>query len=192
MTNSSHIICYVLEHIRGNNEDPRCPHKRASGILFIVAALRCLLVHAVHAAHAGGSRGCGRFGLVGDQRLGGQHHGADRRGVLQRGTGDLGRIDDTGADHVAVNLLVGVEAVADLAAALDLLKHHAAVHTGVLGDLADRLLQRVDDDLHAGLLVALDLADELLDRGNGIDVGRAAAGDDALLDRRAGRVQTKI
>ena len=28
-----------------NNEDPRCPHKRASGILFIVAALRCLLVH---------------------------------------------------------------------------------------------------------------------------------------------------
>ena len=45
VTNSSHIICYVLEHIRGNNEDPRCPHKRASGILFIVAALRCLLVH---------------------------------------------------------------------------------------------------------------------------------------------------
>ena len=81
----------------------------------------CLLVHAVHAAHAGGSRGCGRLGLVGDQRLGGQHHGADGRGVLQRGTGDLGRIDDTGADHVAVDLLVGVEAVADLAAALDLL-----------------------------------------------------------------------
>ena len=47
VTNSSHIICYVLEHITGNNEDPRCPHKRASGILFIVAALRCLLVHAV-------------------------------------------------------------------------------------------------------------------------------------------------
>ena len=47
VTNSSHIICYVLEHIRGNNEDPRCPHKRAPGILFIVAALRCLLVHAV-------------------------------------------------------------------------------------------------------------------------------------------------
>ena len=46
VTNSSHIICYVLEHIRGNNEDPRCPHKRASGILFIVAALRRLLVHA--------------------------------------------------------------------------------------------------------------------------------------------------
>ncbi len=47
VTNSSHIICYVLEHIRGNNEDPRCPLVRASGILFIVAALRCLLVHAV-------------------------------------------------------------------------------------------------------------------------------------------------
>ena len=44
----------------------------------------------------------------------------------------------------------------------------------------------------AGLLVALELADELLDSGNGVDIGRAAAGDDALLDSRAGRVQSVL
>src|SRR5574344_920443 len=115
------------------------------------------LIHAVHAAHAAARCcRCGRLGLVCDQRFGGEHHRADGRGILQCAARDLGGVNDAGGDHVAVDLLVSVEAVADLAAVLDLFKHHAAVDTGVDRDLTHRLLQRLDDDLHAGLLVALD------------------------------------
>ena len=67
-------------------------------------------------------------------------------------------VDDTGGDHVAVDFLVSVEAVADLAAGLDLLKNDAAVDTGVGRDLTDRApAGALDDDLDAGLLIALDL-----------------------------------
>ena len=45
-----------------------------------------------------------------------------------------------------VLLGVGVVAVADLAAGADLLEDDAAVHTGVLGDLADGGLQSRGDD----------------------------------------------
>jgi hypothetical protein len=40
---------------------------------------------------------------------------------------------------------VGIVAEADLAAVLDLLEDDGAVNTGVLGDLADRSLERLDD-----------------------------------------------
>ena len=42
------VLAQANDYRQSNNEDPRCPHKRASGILFIVAALRYLLVHTVH------------------------------------------------------------------------------------------------------------------------------------------------
>src|SRR5690606_16102904 len=55
-----------------------------------------LVVHAAHATHAAaGAAGGGRvfLGDVGDHALGGEEQTGDRRGVLQRGAGDLGRID---------------------------------------------------------------------------------------------------
>ena len=70
-----------------------------------------------------------RIGLVGDQRFGRQDAGGDGRGVLQRSSRDLGRVDDTGGDHVAVGLAVGVVAIAELAARTDLLVDDGAIHT---------------------------------------------------------------
>ena len=55
---------------------------------------------------------------------------------------------------------------------------------GVLGDLPNGRLERAADDVDADHLVAFEL--ELVERRDGLQERRAAAGDDALLDRRAG------
>jgi hypothetical protein len=51
----------------------------------------------VVAAHAGAGF---LLGLVGDDRLGGEEQGRDRRRVLQRRAGDLGGVDDADLDEV--------------------------------------------------------------------------------------------
>ncbi len=92
--------------------------------------------HTAHAVHAtmppGGmpARSLG-LGLVGDHGLGGEHHGRDGRGVLDRGARHLGRIDDALGDHVDV--LAGEDVEADLVGlplrlgAADVLEHDRAV-----------------------------------------------------------------
>ena len=68
----------------------------------------------VHAAHATGRIACGRsglLGLVGDDGLGGEEQSRDRRCVLQRRAGDLGRVDDARREQVLVLAGRGVEAV---------------------------------------------------------------------------------
>ena len=64
---------------------------------------------------AAGAAGAGGSGLSATRDSVVSTHGGDGSGVLQSGAGHLGGIDDAGGDHVAVLLLVGVEAVADLA-----------------------------------------------------------------------------
>ena len=56
---------------------------------------------------------------------------------------------------------------------------------GVVGDLAGRRLERLAHDVDADLGVALEL--ELVERRDGLQERGAAAGDEALLDGRAGR-----
>ena len=157
-----------------------------------IQTFKWLLVHAAHAA----ALGCGCHGsvglgvrLVGDQRFGRQDAGGNGRGVFQSGTRDLGRVNNAGRDHVAVRLGVGVVAIANLAAGTDLVVDDGAVNAGVLGDLADRSLQRSCDDLRAGLLVARQLGDQLFNSRDCVDIGSAAAGHDALFDSCAGCVQ---
>ena len=69
--------------------------------------------------------------------------------------------------------------------ALDLLDDDLAGRAGVVGDLAGRRLERLADDVDADLLVAFEL--ELVERRDRLQERRAAAGDEALLDGRAGR-----
>ena len=72
--------------------------------------------------------------------------------------------------------------------ALDLLRHDAALKAGVHRDLLEGSLGGVLDDVGTRGLVAGEL--ELVERvGRGLDERDATAGDDALLDRRAGRRQ---
>ena len=78
------------------------------------------------------------------------------------------------------------EALAGLQAA-DLLDHDRALEPGVLGDLADRLLERAADDLRARRLVGVEALG--VDRALGVQQRDAAARDDALLERRPSRLQ---
>ncbi len=56
---------------------------------------------------------------------------------------------------------------------------------GVVGDLAGGGLEGLAHDVDADLGVALEL--DLVERRDGLQEGGAAAGDEALLDGRAGR-----
>ena len=69
----------------------------------------------------------------------------------------------------------------------DLADHDRALDARVLGDLADRSLQRLQHDVDAGLDLGV-VVGELADRRLGAQQRDAAAGHDALLDRGLGRV----
>ena len=115
-----------------------------------------------------------------------EHESGDRCRVLQRVPRDLGGIDDARFDQVAIP--VGLRVVAAVAFRVaHPLGNDRAFLTRVLGDPAQRGLQRTTHDIHAGLLVIV-VALEILERRRGTDQGHAAARHDAFLDCRAGRV----
>ena len=124
---------------------------------------------------------------LGHHHLGGEQEAGDGCGVLERQARDLGRVQDAHLDHVAVLAGRGVVAVAALALA-DLGEHDRTVFTGVLHDLAQRLLDRPRQDADADVLVVVrthQLIEHLL-HANERD---AATRHHALLDRRTGCVQ---
>src|SRR5262249_35653707 len=133
-------------------------------------------------------RGAGGFLLlrnVGHERLGRQQQAGDRRRVLQRDPDHLRRVDDPALHEVPVFPFLGV--VSEVARLLAYARRRdAAVDAGVLGDPAQRLLERGPDDAGPGRSVALGL--QLADRRLPAQQRDAAAGHDALLDRGAGGV----
>ena len=117
--------------------------------------------------------------------LGGQDHRRDRRRVLDRRPGHLGRIDDARVEHVHV--LAGHDVVADARILLlglrtpHVLDDDVAVESGVLGQSAEGLVQRAPDDVDAGVGVAFQL--DAVERLLGVEQRHAAAGHDAFLKR---------
>ena len=91
---------------------------------------------------------------LGDDRLGGEDVLGDRRRVLQRGARDHRRVDDAGGDEIDDLAGRGVEAEALLGLA-DVVDDDRALEAGVLRDLAERLLERAQDDPRAGPLVVV-------------------------------------
>ena len=113
------------------------------------------LIHpAAHTAHRSGRSSVGSRSillLIGNERVGGQDHRSDGGRVLKCRTGNLCRVDDTLLDHIAVGFVVSVKTDTFLGI-LYLLNDNAALETCVLGDLADRLFERADNDLNTCLL----------------------------------------
>src|SRR5207342_1624072 len=124
---------------------------------------------------------------LGDHRFGRDHQAGDRRGVLQRGAGDLGRIQDAGFDHVDVLAGRGVVAVGALAFH-HLVENDRRLVTGVGHDLAQRRFHGAQGDLDAVALVFVGTL-EASDRGLGAQQRDAAARDDAFFHGSAGGVQ---
>src|ERR1700683_320386 len=151
------------------------------------------LVHAAHAATAwhaatgtSASAGLRLFLDVGDEGFGGEHQAGDGRGVLESEAGDFGGVDNARLNQVAE--LFGFRVVAEVivlrfANAAD---DHSAFLTGVECDLPHGLLESALHDVDADGFVIVEL--ELVERRRATDQSHAAAGNDALLDRRAGCV----
>src|SRR5262249_25117552 len=91
-----------------------------------------------------------------------------------------------------VAILAGLGVVAEGQALVlqDLAGNDRGLGPGVRGDLPSRRLQRLADDVDAGFLVRVGA--RRLDRLRGAQKCYAAAGDDAFLDGRAGRVEGVI
>ena len=125
------------------------------------------------------------LGQVRDHAVGRQQEPRDGGRVLERRARDLRRIDDARLQEVGV--LAGADVVAVRARRLlDVGDDERRFLAGVADELAEGSLDRTRDDGRADGLVAgqRQRVDGLL----GTQVGDAAAGDDALLDGRAGRV----
>ncbi len=71
----------------------------------------------------------------------------------------------------------------------NLVGDHRAVDAAVVGDLPDRGVEHAQHDVDADLLVAAGAGADLLDRLAAPQQGHAAAGQNAFLGRRTGRVQ---
>src|SRR6185437_8765631 len=137
------------------------------------------LVHRRRGRHARG----GGFRAVGDEAVGGQDHCSDRNSVFDGRTGDLGGVDDALGDHVPIFVPLCVVALA-LAELLHFFDDDGAVFAGVDCDAAKRLFEGAAKDASPGGLIAFEL--DLVERGEGIDEGNTAAGDDAFFDGSAG------
>ena len=127
---------------------------------------------------------------LGNAGFGRDHQAGNGGRILQCDAHDLGRVDDALLDHVAI--FIGLRVVAERARSIvhDLADHDRALDASVLGDLADRRLQRLADDVDAGLLILIVALDR--DRLGGLQQHHAAARDDAFLDRGAGGIERVV
>src|SRR3954471_7672126 len=166
------------------------PHQKPFSVIEVFAA--AIIRPAPHparraaAAAAAAASSLLLLHLLGDHRLGGEEKSGYARRVLQRGAGDLRRVDHPRRHQLFILSRASVVAEPALPL-LHLLQHDASFEARVPHDAAERLLDRAADDLHADALVALEL--EAFERLLAADERDAAARDDALFHRGAGGVQ---
>ena len=72
---------------------------------------------------------------------------------------------------------------------MDLFDHHVALEPGVGGDQVDRRDEGLLDDGSAGLLVAFEFGDELVEGLDGVDQGHSSPGHDAFFHGGPGGVE---
>src|SRR5690606_4797176 len=135
------------------------------GVFFVARGCLHHAAHATHTAHATHIRHCRSLvvSALSNHGFGGNHQTADGGRSLQRGTGHLGRVENTHLDHVAIGVGRSVEAEVAFAL-LDLVDHYARLAASVGDDLAQRSLdgatQQSDTDVLV-FVVALELGDGL-------------------------------
>src|SRR6185312_1516621 len=126
---------------------------------------------------------------LGDDRLGGEDVLRDRRRVLERRASDHRRVADPALEQILDLAGLDVQSVALLGAA-NLLDDDGPLEARVVRELAKRLLERLEDDLGAGLLVTLELAEDVrADRIRRVDERDAATRHLALLEGGTGSLQ---
>ncbi len=129
----------------------------------------------------------GLLGDLGDHAVAAEQQAGHGCGVLQRGDGDLGRVNDTRLGQVFILAAVGVVAEGALAF-LDAVNDQRTADTRVRGDLTARSDQRTAQDVQPRLLVVV-LALDPVQRAQAAHQRHAAAWYHARFDGRASRVQ---
>src|SRR5258705_4393 len=127
------------------------------------------------------------LGDFGDEAFGGQEQSGNRSRVLERGAGDLFRVNHAGLHEVFIFASADVVAVVAFAF-LDLLDDDRAFDAGVLRQRASRFFDSAFDDVDADAFVVI-VHFDVLDRSQAADESHATARNDAFFDRSAGRVQ---
>ena len=151
-----------------------------------------ILHHAAHVGSAAVTAAAARFlllGKIGDHAVGREEEARDGSRVLESGARNLGGIDDTGLEEVAVLARADVVAVRT-GRLLDVGDDESRFLTGVIDELAKRSFDGAADDRRADLLVAFEL--ESLDGLLSTEVSDAAAGNDTLFNRGAGGVESVV
>src|SRR5215204_7097265 len=108
--------------------------------------------------------------------------------ISRPGTDDLRRIDNAGLEHVLILFGLSIEAEGLRLVVSDPPDHDRALDARVLGDLTDRSLECLQDDVDAGLdlrVFVLEFRHGLL----GAEQYHAATWDDPFLDCRAGGME---
>src|SRR5690606_25228056 len=132
------------------------------------------------------------FGLGGldDGGFGGDQQRGDGSRVFKSGTNHLHRVDDAQGNEVAIFTGRGIVAERGSAVLEDLVDNDGAFGAGIVGNGADRGLQRGTDDGDTGFLVGI--GDLGLDGGRSAAQGNATTRHDAFFDGGAGRVERVI
>src|SRR5260221_810056 len=200
---SVQFVNFLTFGTRNRTSANRIPHgwgqSKRPGIAAEPFLLLCserldLEIHTTHAAHAAARRHAGAGVLLrhfGHHVFGGDQESRDRRCVLDRHMNHLGRVDDALGDQVDVFAGLGIEAVGVLVLLEDLADDDRAVFSGIDGDLAGRIGQRLAHDLDAGLLVVV-LGAQSLEVLGGSQQRDAAARHNAFFHRRTGRMHRVI
>ena len=151
-----------------------------------------ILHHAAHVGSAAVTAAAATFlllGKIGDHAVGREEETRDGSRVLESRARNLGGIDDTGLEEVAVLARADVVAVRT-GRLLDVGDDEGRFLTGVVDELTKRSFDSAADDRRADLLVAFEL--KSLDGLLSAEVSDAAARNDTLFNRSAGGVESVV
>src|SRR5258708_20540307 len=112
-----------------------------------------LLHHTAHAAHAAHTSSAFLLWRIGDECIGGEEHTGYTTSILQGRACHLHRINDTCFEHIHVLALEHIKAVPTAPCAY-IADRNPSIAPTILSNLAQRLLKRASQDVHARLLVA--------------------------------------
>jgi len=170
---------------RSPKSEKRCSPQRMRGTPLIRLARR--LHHA--ATHAWVSRSCWlsilRFWLVCHNRFGGQHQSSNGSRVLQRGTGNLGWVDDTTLSHVFPFVGSRVVAEANLFM-LHAINDNGTFEPSVLNNLANGFFKCAGNNVDTSLNIAFLI--ELSNIRNDVDKCNTTTSDVTFFNGSAGRI----
>jgi len=155
-------------------------------VVFVVGVAGIVVVVVVRTFAGEGMAGDFLDHFFCDNRIGDQKRGGDGSRALQRHAHHIRGVDNAALHHIAERERCGVEAEVGIRAGGNSTDDCFGVGAGIVGDLANRLLERPTDDLDAGKLVAIG-AHKTVQSFGGVEQRCTATGNEPAIARGSGR-----